>query len=103
MRRISMKRIKWNYAVVKSVFGDLWIGKTKLEANGEYIFSSLEEASSFACQIFEYEHLDFDCSLEEDDENYDDELLFQFEGLENPNEDELEEIKKGIEKFIVKG
>jgi hypothetical protein len=98
-----MVKIKWNYAVVKSVFGDLWIGKTGLEANGEYVFSNLEEASRFACQLFEDDNPDFDCSLGEEDGNYDDELLCQFEELENPNEEELEEIRKAIEKFIVKG
>jgi hypothetical protein len=98
-----MAKTKWNYAVVKSVFGDLWIGKTKLKANEKFIFSNLEDASNFACQLFEDYNPDFDYSLDEEDERYDDELICQFEDLENPIEDELEEIKKGIEKFIVKG
>jgi hypothetical protein len=98
-----MAKVKWNYAVVKNIFGDLWIGETGLEANGEYIFSNIEDASNFACQLFEDDNPDFDVSLEEDDEGYDDELLCQFEDLENPIEEELEEIKKGLEKFIVKG
>jgi hypothetical protein len=96
-----MAKVKWNYAVVRSVFGDLWIGKTRLEANEQYIFSNIEDASNFAVQLFEDDNPDFDASLEEDDENYDDELLCTFEDLANPIEEEIEEIC--MERFIVKG
>jgi hypothetical protein len=97
-----MVKVKWNYAVVKSVFGDLWIGKTKLRANEQYIFSNIDDASNFACQLFEDAHIDFDAGLDEEDENYDDELVCQFEELEYPNEEEIEEIPKGVEKAIVR-
>jgi DNA-binding transcriptional regulator GbsR (MarR family) len=99
---MKKSKINWNYAVIKSLFGDLWIGKTKLKANKKYIFDNLDDVSQFAIQLFEDNHIDFDASLDDTDENYNDELLCQFEELANSIEDEIEEIKKGIEKFIVR-
>jgi hypothetical protein len=90
------KKIKWNYAVVRSVFGDFWIGKTKLKANEITIFVDKEDVIRLVEEQFLDEHLDFDPDLDEDDE-----LNYKFEEIREHAE-EPEEIKKAVEKFIVK-
>jgi len=76
-----MKKSKWNYAIVKSIFGELWIGRTKLKADEKKVFSKLETAE----EIFKrnvtgdkWEEYEFD---KEDGEK-------------------TEEIIKAVEKFI---
>ncbi len=70
-----------NYAIVKSLFGDHWIGKTKLPVKDGAIFDNfndaLEEAKTFAAwgSVAEME------------------LAFDL--------DEIEIIKKKVEKFII--
>lgn len=75
------KEKKWNYAVVKSIFGGLWIGKTKLKPDNRKIFASLDEVED----IFKN-----NCSAIEWDE-------YEFE-KEDGEEPEL--ITKPLEKFI---
>jgi len=94
-----MKKIKWNYAVVKSIFGDYWIGKTKLNPIKEKIFSDIDDAIQKAEELFLDSHIDFDPDLDENDENYNDSVACEFEKLSDI--EEIEEISKGIEKFIV--
>ena len=96
-----MTKIKWNYAVVRSVFGDYWVGKTKLKANEITIFVDKEDVIRLVELQFLEEHPCFDPDLLEDDENYDDEMYYKFEEIRE-NAEELEEINKSIEKFIVK-
>lgn len=95
-----MKKGKWNYAVVRSVFGDLWIGKTKLPIKKDTIFSDIEEASQMAIMSFEQAHPEFDTV---DEDNNDMDLQYEYEKFLYPLEDdkEIDEIKKGIEKFII--
>lgn len=94
-----MSKIKWNYAVVRSLFGDLWIGKTKLKPQKEKIFADPEDAVEKAQQLFQDSHLDFDELAEPNDENYNDELLYEYEKLSEL--EDIEEIRKGLEKFMV--
>ena len=96
-----IKKIKWNYAVVRSIFGDFWVGKTKLKANEITIFADKEDVIRLIEEQFLDEHIDFDPNLDEDDEYYDDELYYEFEDIREHAE-EPEEIKKALEKFIVK-
>jgi len=96
-----IKKIKWNYAVVRSIFGDFWVGKTKLKANEITIFADKEDVIRLVEEQFLDEHIDFDPNLDEDDEDYDDELYYKFEDIREHAE-EPEEIKKALEKFIVK-
>jgi len=70
-----------NYAVMRSVFGDYWVGKTKLEPNGVGVFASWDEAMDKALSLWPSE------------EN-------QFE-LDDAVEEEAETISEGAEKFIV--
>ena len=95
------KKVKWNFAVVRSMFGDLWIGKTKLEPVKDKIFIELNDAIEKAKNLFMDSHMDFDPSLEEDDDGYEYELAEQYEEFDITSEETAEEIKKDIAKFIV--
>lgn len=72
-----MKKCKWNYATVKSIFGNVWVGKTKLKPDGKKIFSSFDEANKIRKQNI---------------------TAAEFE-MENP-EEECCIINKSLEKFI---
>lgn len=95
------KKIKWNYAIVKSIFGDCWIGKTKLKADEIRIFTDIEDVIKLTEEEFLNNHFDFEPNLDEEDEDYDDELAREFSEIRYPSE-EAEQINKGLEKFIVK-
>ena len=94
-----MKKEKWNYAVVKSVFGDFWVGKTKLLPVKEKIFNNIQEAIQHAEELFMESHPDFDYDIYEDNDN-DDELLMLFDEISEITSENAEAIKKGLEKFI---
>jgi hypothetical protein len=94
-----MKKIKWNYAVVRSVFGDYWVGKTKLKADEERIFVDIQVAIQRAEELFKDDHIDFDPDNENDENG---ELSCIFEDISQVTEETAEEIKKALEKFIVK-
>jgi len=98
-----VKKVKWNFAVVKSIFGNLWIGKTKLAPVKDKVFTDLSEAIEKAQGLFMEDHIDFDPSLVEDDEFYDCELEVEYNELEMTTEEDAEEIKKDLERFIVGG
>ena len=42
---------KLNYAVMRSGFGDLWIGKTPTKPNGKSIFGNFDDALERARQL----------------------------------------------------
>jgi len=96
-----MVKVKWNYAVVRSIFGDFWVGKTKQKADEITIFADKEDVIRLVEEQFLDEHINFDPDLDEDDENYDDELSYKFAEIREHAE-EPDEIQKGMEKFIVK-
>jgi hypothetical protein len=95
------KKVKWNYAVIRSIFGNYWIGKTQLKADEIRIFSDIEDVIKQVEEQFLYENMDFDPDLCEDDENYDDEMFCQFSDI-RLHAEEPEEIIKTLEKFIIK-
>ena len=70
-----------NFAIMKSRFGDYWVGKTKLETNGASIFSIFDEA------------VDEAKALNDSIEN-----LYE---LEEATEEEAEEIPKEMERWII--
>lgn len=41
-----------NYAIMRNMFGDLWVGKTKLEPNGIGIFATWNEALETALDFW---------------------------------------------------
>jgi hypothetical protein len=92
-----MKKDKWNYAVVRSIFGDYWVGRTTLKPKKEIIFSNRQEAIEKAKYLFREDHPEFDPDLCSDDDNDMDELLCEYEQIGTG--DEI--IDKGLEKFIV--
>lgn len=50
------KKTKWNYAIVRSIFGDYWIGKTKLKADKIKVFSDVEDCIRLVEEKFLREH-----------------------------------------------
>ncbi len=71
-----------NYAVMRTMFGDLWVGKTKLEPNGVGVFATFDEAIEAA--------MDLSWGSEEN-----------LAELHDAEEDEAETISEGAEKWIV--
>lgn len=71
-----------NFAVMRTMFGDLWVGKTKLEPNGVGVFASWGEAMEKAVDLAAFA-----------DEN--------LAELEDAEEEEAEEISPESEKWIV--
>lgn len=71
-----------NYAVMRTTFGDFWVGKTNLEPNGVGVFATWDEALEKA----------LDLAWGHDDNLYE---------LEEALEEEAEEIRKAAEKWIV--
>jgi len=96
-----MKKSEWHYAVVRSIFDDYWVGKTKLPLKKESIFADLEDAIQKAEMLFEDSHMDFYPDAEEGEEVYNDELFCQYEDIRNNAEESDELIRKDLEKFIV--
>jgi len=71
-----------NYAVMKTVFGDYWVGKTNLEPNGVGVFASWDEAVDTA----------LDLSSFNEDNHYE---------IEEALEEEAEEVRMDMQKWIV--
>ena len=89
-----------NYAIGKSVFGNIWVGETKLKPDGKrHIYKDKDEAIKKAQEIFCNMHEDFDPSANDDDEDddYSMELMDEYNSL-----NETEPIRKGMEWAIIK-
>ncbi len=71
-----------NYAVMGTMFGDYWVGKTRLEPNGVGVVASWDEAMAVAMDLAAFA----DDNLAE---------------LEDAEEAEAEEIHESAEKWIV--
>lgn len=72
---------KLNFAVLKSMFGDYWVGKIEREPDGKSIFSTFDEATNNAVDLTD--------SIENRDE------------LEMIEESEVEELCPEMERWIV--
>lgn len=72
-----------NFAVMRSMFGDFWVGKTRLEPNGVGVFASWDEAVGKA--------MDLAAFVEEN-----------LTELQEALEEEVEEISPEMEKWIVR-
>lgn len=70
-----------NFAVLKSAFGDYWVGKIKLEPDNKSIFPTFAKAINRALALND--------SVENADE------------LEMTEEEDIEEVGPGMEKWIV--
>ncbi len=75
------KTKKLNYAVMRSGFGDLWVGGTYLKPNGNSIFADFNEALQTAKNLND--------SIENADE------------LDATTEEDIEPFGKGMEKWII--
>ncbi len=96
-----MKSKKWNYAVIRSIFGNLWVGKTPSSVKDEVIFADIKDAIDKAEQLFLEHRPCFDPDIDEDEEDYDEDLASEYNNIIDTTEETAEEIRKGMEKFIV--
>ena len=70
-----------NYAVMETMFGDYWVGRTKLEPNGVGIFATWDEAVGKAKDL--------------------NDSLDNLRDLEDALEAEAEVVEANMEKWIV--
>lgn len=73
--------VKENYAILRSMFGDYWVGKISLETNGKSIFPTFDEAIEEAIEITD--------SVENTDE------------LQGCLEEECETVREEMKKWII--
>ncbi len=95
---MAKKTSKWHYVVMRSVFGDLWIGKTRLPVEKDRVFVDLKDATYEAGNLFQDEHPEFD--RDEDEEYNGEDLQYQYDKLVYISKDEVEIVRLPIEKFI---
>jgi len=93
-----MRKTKWHYGVARSMFGDLWVGKTKLPLETAKVFDNIKDAIDNACMYFEEAHPEFDTV---DEDVNDEELQNQYENIINSTENTVEEIRPEMKKFLV--
>lgn len=75
------KTKKLNFVVMRSGFGDYWIGKAPIKPNGKSIFTNYDEALERA--------LELNGSIENADE------------LESVEEEDIEPLGKNMERWII--
>lgn len=93
---------KWSYAVVQSIFGSLWVGKSKNKPDEKHYFSKHEDAVAIAMQEYEENWGVFDIDDIEDYIEDTDEVMQATEEYEAINNtDNIEEIQKSMEKFVI--
>ena len=78
---MTKKTEKFNYAVMRSGFGDYWIGGTYLKPNGNSIFTDFVEALQTAKNLND--------SIENADE------------LDATTEEDIEVLRKKMEQWII--
>jgi len=59
--------MKYSYAVIRSIFDGLWVGKSKRKPDGKSYFKTHEEAVNLAMRYFEDKHGEFDPDEESND------------------------------------
>ncbi len=91
-----MKKSNWHYVVMRSIFGDYWIGKTKLPIQKDRVYKIYQEAIDKAQNLFMSTHPDFFPSNEADTE-----AQYAFDEISEKNEKECDVIQKRMEKFII--
>ena len=88
--------MKYSYAIIQSIYGNLWVGKSKRKADEEHYFSTHQKAVDRAMLKFEDKHGLYDF----DEDNCDDcELLEEYDAIQGTSE--IEVITKGLEKFVI--
>lgn len=94
-----MKKVVYSYVVMRSMFGDIWIGKSIRKADEKKFFSEFSAAFKRADKIFSAMHEDFQ---EEpiDGEDFDDELASQYEQLKSTTPETAELVRPEMEKYI---
>lgn len=93
---------KWSYAVVQSIFGNLWVGKSKRKPDNKQYFSNRADAVAIAMQDYEANWGVFDIDAIEDYIDNPDEVMQAIEEYEAINNTgDIEEIRKSMEKFVI--
>ena len=92
-----MSKIKYSYAIVQNIFDSLWVGKSKNKPDGKKFFATHEEAINLAMLRFEEKHGLYDFDPDDEDVDYD--ILEEYEAIQG--EDEISEITKTLEKFVI--
>lgn len=87
----KVKKVKLSFRIMTSLFGDIWIAKTKLKADESTIFSKFENAQEEALSIYEAQHPNWDS---------DDELIVAHGRLEDLTEKEVELLSPKMEKKV---
>ena len=90
--------MKYSYVIVQSMFGNLWVGKSKRKADSKKYFKTHQEAIDVAMLSFEDKHGFY--NFDPDDEDIDYEILEEYEAIQGENGD-IEEVTKELEKFII--
>ncbi len=69
-------KIKYSYVVMQSMFGNLWVGKTKLKPNGVNVFADFDDATEEAKVLNESIEnvVELTCASEEDCELVDEKM-----------------------------
>ena len=93
-----MKKVKYNYAVVKSRFGNIWVGKTKLPVVKDRIYADISEAIKVATELL----LERNPSFDPYDEDADDIDYETFDSYNAIQEVTAENAEDAIEEFIVR-
>ncbi len=79
------KKETWNYVIMRSGFGDYWVGKIKLPVDNKSIFTTFEEATENAMD-----------RTDSKDNTY------ELEEALDEGEEEVETIRKEMEKWIAR-
>ena len=90
--------MKWSYAVIQSIFGNLWVGKSKRKADNKQYFATIDEAIDLAKSKFNETHFYFD---EDNEEENDLELNEEYNAMIETTIGDIEEIRKPMEKFVI--
>ena len=79
---MSKKQKKQSYAILRSGFGDLWVGKVELEPDGNSIFANFDDAMEKAKQL--------------------NDSIKNAEELDDTTEEDLEVLRPDMHKWIIK-
>ncbi len=87
-----MKKNKFVYVFITSIFGDTWIGKTtkKIKVDNKKCFATFEKAQEVLKDRFLEKHPAFD------EDNEEDELYFDWEKISEKTESEVEIVSNAM-------
>ena len=93
-----MNKVKYSYAIVQSMFGNMWVGKSKRKADGKQYFETHQKAINLAMLRFEEKHGLYDFDPDDEGIHYD--ILEEYEAIQSEDGD-IQEIDKKLEQFVM--